>query len=78
MRLKPMRYKDYTWPHNPETYTVEYRRQVAAHKVPLGGWCLQDLGRTHRILRGEGTFAGEGASEEFQALAAVFPEASTA
>ena len=74
MRLKPMRYKDYTWPHNPETYTVEYRRQVAAHKVPLGGWCLQDLGRTHRILRGEGTFAGEGAYEEFQELAAVFLE----
>ena len=72
MRLKPMRYKDYTWPHNPETYTVEHRRQVAAHKVPLGGWCLQDMGKTWRILRGEGTFAGEGAYEEFQALAAVF------
>ena len=72
MRLKPMRYKDYTWPHNPETYTVEHRRQVAAHKVPLGGWCLQDLGRTWRILRGEGTFAGEGAYEEFQTLAEVF------
>ena len=72
MRLKPMRYKDYTWPYNPETYTVEYRRQVAAHKVPLGGWCIQDMGQTHRILRGEGTFAGEGAYEEFRELAAVF------
>ena len=44
LRLQPMRYKDYTWPHNPETYTVEYRRQVVAHKVPMGGWVLQDLG----------------------------------
>ena len=74
MLLKPMRYKDYTWPHNPETYAVEYRRQVAAHKVPLGGYCLQDLGRTCRILRGEGTFAGERAYEEFQTLAEVFDQ----
>lgn len=72
MRLKPMRYKDYTWPHNPETYQVEYRRRVAALKVPFGGYCLQDLGQTCRVMRGEGTFAGEGAYEEFQALEAVF------
>ena len=42
MLLKPMRFKDYTWPHNPEIYAVEYRRQIAAHKIPLGGWYLQD------------------------------------
>ena len=34
MLLKPMRFKDYTWPHNPETYTVEYRRQVV---MPVDG-----------------------------------------
>ena len=26
MRLSSMRYKNYTWPHNPETFVVEYRR----------------------------------------------------
>ena len=62
MRLEPMRYKEYTWPHNPETYTVEYRRCLAAHKVPFGGYCLQDLGNTYRVLRGEGVFAGESLS----------------
>ena len=74
MLLKPMRYKDYTWPHNPESCAVEYRRQIAAHKIPLGGWYLQDLGRTYRIFRGEGTFAGERAYEEFQTLAEVFDQ----
>lgn len=44
MRLSSMRYKNYTWPHNPETFVVEYRRQMAAHKIPLGGCVLQDLG----------------------------------
>ena len=74
MLLKPMRLKDYTWPHNPEIYAVEYRRQIAAHKIPLGGWYLQDLGRTYRIFRGEGIFAGERAYEEFQTLAEVFDQ----
>ena len=74
MRLEPMRYKEYTWPHNPETYTVEYRRCLAAHKVPFGGYCLQDLGNTYRVLRGEGVFAGEGAYEEFEKLETVFDQ----
>ena len=74
MLLKPMRFKDYTWPLNPEIYAVEYRRQIAAHKIPLGGWYLQDLGRTYRIFRGEGIFAGERAYEEFQTLAEVFDQ----
>ena len=74
MRLTPMRFKDYTWPHNPEIYTVEYRRRIAAHPVPFGRCVLQDLGRAYRVLRGEGVFAGEGAYEEFKRLAAVFQE----
>jgi len=74
VRLAPMRYKNFTWPHNPETFVMEYRRQVAAHKVPFGRCVLQDLGITYRALRGEGVFAGEDAYEQFQALAAVFEE----
>lgn len=72
MRLMPMRFKDYTWPHNPEVYTVEYRRRVVAQPVPFGRCVMQDLGGGYRILRGEGAFAGEGAYEEFKQLAAVF------
>lgn len=74
MQLAPMRYKEYTWPHNPEVYTVEYRRRIAAHPVPFGRCVLQDLGSAYRVLRGEGVFAGEGAYEQFRELAAVFRE----
>lgn len=74
MRLTPMRYKEFTWPHNPEIYTVEYRRQMAAHKVPFGRCVLQDLGYTYRVLKGEGVFAGNDAYRQFQELAAVFQE----
>ena len=57
MRLSSMRYKSYVWPHNPETFTMEYRRQVAAHKIPMGGCVLQEMGVTYRVLQGEGEFA---------------------
>ena len=72
MRLTPMRFKDYTWPHNPEIYTVEHRKRIVAHPVPFGRCVLQDLGSSYRILRGEGAFAGEGAYEEFKKLVDVF------
>lgn len=74
MRLTPMRFKNYTWPYNPETYAVEFERRVAAHKAPFGRYVLQDLGVTARVLRGEGTFVGEGAYDAFTRLAAVFEE----
>ena len=58
MRLTPMRYKDYIWPHNPATYSITYERQVAVHKVPFGRYCMQDLGLGCRITRGQGEFSG--------------------
>lgn len=72
MELNPMRYKDYIWPHNPHTYTISFERKVAEHKVPFGRYCMQDLGQSCRVLRGEGEFAGEGAYDEFKKLATVF------
>ena len=72
MRLTPMRFKEFTWPHNPEVYTVEYRRRLAVHRVPFGPCVLQDLGSVYRVLRGRGVFAGSEANQQFQALASVF------
>ena len=67
-----MRYKDYVWPHNPQVYAIEYERSMGAWKVPFGRYQLQDLGPGHRVMRGEGEFVGQGAYEEFKALATVF------
>lgn len=72
MNLTPMRYRDYTWPHNPETYEIVWQRKVAVHKIPYGRCCMQDLGKSYRIMRGEGTFVGEGAYDELRKLAKVF------
>ena len=72
MRLTPMRFKEFTWPHNPKTYTVEHRRRVAVHQVPFGGCVMQELGGSYRVLKGEGVFTGEGAYQRFRELEEVF------
>ena len=72
MELTPMRFRDYVWPHNPETYSIAYERRIAVQKIPFGRCAMQDIGLTHRVMRGEGTFSGEGAYEEFKKLASVF------
>ena len=72
MQLSPMRYKGYTWPHNPRVYSIDYERKMAVHKTPFGLYHLQDLGRTNRIMEGEGEFVGEGAYSQFGQLANVF------
>lgn len=70
--LAPMRYKNFTWPHNPKTYSISYERQTAVHKVPMGIYTMEDLGRTCRVMRGEGEFFGPGAYDTFKKLATVF------
>ena len=72
MRLTAMRFKDYTWPHNPEVYTVENRRRVAVHQVPFGRCVPQELGGSYRVFRGEGAFVGRDAYEQFKELETVF------
>lgn len=72
MELTAMRYKDYVWPHNPATYSIDFARDVAALKAAGGGCCLQDMGMRYRVMRGEGEFVGEGAYDEFKRLATVF------
>ena len=74
MTLSPMRYKTYTWPHNPRVYSIDYERKMAVHKTPFGLFHLQDLGRTKRVMKGEGEFVGEDAYSQFGALAKVFYE----
>ena len=70
--LAPMRYKEFTWPHNPKSYSISYERQTAVHKVPMGIYTMEDMGRTCRVMRGEGEFFGPDAYKTFKQLAAVF------
>lgn len=59
MRLSSMRYKNYTWPHNPETFVVEYRRQMAAHNT-IGRLRFAGSGRKLPDSTGRGRVCGAG------------------
>ncbi|MFI3251191.1 MAG: LysM peptidoglycan-binding domain-containing protein [Eubacteriales bacterium] len=74
MNLTPMRYRDFIWPHNPRIYSIEYEKVIATNKVPYGLYHLQDMGRTRRVMRGEGEFIGPTAHNYFGALANTFYE----
>ena len=67
-----MRYKSFVWPNNPRTYTLSCKRQTVTHKVPMGGFVVQDLGVYAAVMQGQGEFYGEGAYEKFQELLQVF------
>lgn len=69
-----MQFKSFSWPNDPETYTLSGERRTAVQKIPLGAFVVQDLGRTCMVLRGEGEFFGPGAYESYRALLAVFQE----
>ena len=69
-----MQYKGFVWPNNPETYTLSCEHLTAVHKLPFGGFSVQDLGKTATVLRGEGEFFGPSAYAHFCALEAVFAE----
>ena len=74
MILSPMRFKTFVWPHNPRVYSITMERKIAVHKIPFGQHCLQSLGMTRRVMKGEGEFAGEGAYDTFRALGNLFYE----
>lgn len=67
-----MRFGSFVWPNNPRTYTISCKRQTAVHKVPMGGFVVQDLGRTATVMKGEGEFFGANAYDTFLELQAVF------
>ena len=74
MKLSPMRFKSYVWPHNPKTFEVTEKRRLSVNPIPFGRQWVTDMGTDCRVLRGEGEFAGAGAYEEFMRLKAVFDE----
>lgn len=72
MSLAPMRYRDFVWPHNPRVYSIDYERRMTVNKVPFGTYYLQDLGRSRRVMKGEGEFVGKDAYAQFGQLANTF------
>lgn len=71
--LNPMKFNDYTWPHNPSTYSTNYLKKIVQHEYPdIDGVETEDLGNSSRIISGNGTFFGRSAYNDFKALEKVY------
>ena len=67
MKLAPLKFKNYTWPHNPATYSMTYTKNTATHSYPFTVYSdVEDLGLAPREVSGEGEFIGPNAYEEFK------------
>lgn len=70
--LTSMRYKNFTWPNNPAEYHWELKKKLVSHKIPGGGYVLEELGQAERSLSGTGVFVGEKAYEHMKRLVEVY------
>lgn len=72
-----MQYKNFVWPNNPTSYTLKCEHLTAIHKLPLGTFCVQDLGKTATVMRGEGEFYGPDAYRNYCELERIFAESGS-
>ncbi len=72
MKLVPMRFKGFSWHHNPREITFECGKKVNEHKSPFGKAYIQDTGRKNMIVKGVGELYGTDCMEQFDRLLQLF------
>lgn len=72
MNLMEMRFRGFTWVHNPTALTVALERNVRETALPYRGSRLEDLGAAKRKITGEGYFTGEGCMDQWRGLQEEF------
>lgn len=72
--LTAMKFRDFTWPNNPRSFTVQRRRALVSRKLPFQAYRVQDMGEDLCVFKGEGEFVGERAYADFMRLAELFSD----
>lgn len=68
-KLLSIKYKDYVFPHNPETTSFKCDRSYIKHKYPnLAGNELEDFSINAIVITGRGIFFGANAYKDFNRL----------
>ncbi len=75
--MDKLKYKDFTFPHNPRSIQVESQSRTAALLRPGIGGLAQNLGPACRVVRGEGAFYGSTAAEHCRRLQQLQAESSS-
>lgn len=66
-----MSYKDFVFPVVPYAIRISEKRNISNRIVPYGGSVVEDLGKTARVISGEGEFYGENCIGDFIRLKSV-------
>lgn len=72
MNQNTMKFKGYTWLHNPSKINISSIRDVKEINLPYAGCIYQDYGRKKRVVRGNGEFFGPDCRGQFNTLFALF------
>lgn len=74
MKLSFMKFKGYTWPHNPRELKVSGVKNLKDFEIPFKGNLFQNFGREKTVVSGIGEFFGEDCIKQFDELYALFKE----
>ena len=74
MKNSVIRYKGYSFEHNPETLRISTVKSVAEQDVILGRSIVREFGEKNRIITGEGKIVGEDCMYQFLRLYKVKEE----
>lgn len=75
--MTQLRFKTFTWPTNPEVYHEDFVRDALYAKTDDGDSVFSGMGPMKRVITGSGAFFGTDAYTNFNALAALFGDATT-
>ena len=75
-RLKPMKFDNFTWPHNPTEISVKYAKDYVQHRYPdTDQYDIEELGAQAKVYEGYGAFYGPKAYEYYRKLHDLFMKA---
>ncbi len=66
--MDKMKFENFLWPQNPETFQVEATMEPLYQALPDGTAEYKGLGPLCRVIRGKGVFQGKNAVMSFHAL----------
>lgn len=74
MKQIPMKFKGYSWHHNPREIVFENTKQLNETLAPFDKSVVQNTGRHNMRISGEGELFGDDCIEQFKELLALFRE----
>lgn len=67
-----MRYKNFTWHHNPKTLKIKNSKRIISLSYPYSYRTVQEMFKENAVIEGEGELYGENCIEQFNSLCKLY------